>query len=570
MRKPLAERLSYALLLPLLSIALTFQSAVWAQPAPKRIALLVGVGDYGHPQLNLQGPPYDVAAMRDVLVRRWGFKPTDIKTLVDSEASRANILAELAALSGRSGNNDEVVIYFSGHGTSALHAGLGVPLPHGSGAFIPSGFKYEADSLIVGRTDLVPAISALEAGGRRLWVISDSCYSGNQVRSSMLSKPDELPARMIPAVFKDKAAAQRADLALAEKAPQAGPYPYRATAYLSASSEGETAKDIPSAHSGKLGKTPTLDGAPHGAMTDALLRVLEGQIPGDLDGDGVLSLTEVHRATSDFMAQRAYGHTPVRLPSVADDQHALGSRAVLSVKNVALRSKGTASEPLRLRIDSATTEIATAVAGVPDVRLVKAQEPAEIILKAQGGRQAIVAASGDLLAGMPAAETQRVVAQIRQLAWSKRLRTLAEKNRRGALQVDVDPAEQGGNFKPGQLISFVVRPDKSATVVLLNINSEGKVGVLYPYSPSEANPLTAGQAKHIPGTGAQRIKVTEPFGMDMQFVFAFDEPPPGLAGLHHLDDADPDSARLLAFERGLTAMAGKFTFATSNLRTLRP
>ncbi len=562
-----ARQVAYACLMPMLALSLAFQPEAMAQPVPKRIALLVGVGDYGNPKLNLQGPPYDVAAMRDVLVRRWGFKPADVKTLVDGDATRANILSELAALSGRSRANDELLIYFSGHGTSALHAGLGIPLPHGSGAFIPSGFKYEADSLIVGRTDLVPVISALEAGGRRLWVISDSCYSGNQVRSSMLTSPDELPARMIPAVFKDKAAAQRADLALAEQAPKAGPYPYRATAYLSASSEGEVARDIPRS---MMGRTPTFDNNPHGAMTDALLRVLEGTIPGDLDGDGVLSLTEVHRATSDFMAQRAYGHTPVRLPSVADDQHALGSRGVLSVKNVALRPKGASSEPLRLRIDSASSEIATAVAGVPDVRLVKDDEPSEIILKAQGGRQAIVAASGDLLAGMPATETQRVVAQIRQLAWSKRLRILAEKYRRGALQFDVDPAEQGGNFKPGQLISFVVRPDRSATLVLLNINAEGKVGVLYPYSPSEANPLAAGQAKHIPGTGAQRIQVTEPFGMDVQFVFAFDQPPPGLSGLHHLDDADPDNARLLAFERGLTTMAGKFTFATSNLRTLRP
>lgn len=569
MKIPFANRLGYAGLLSMLAIALTFQPSAWAQPAPKRIALLVGVGDYGHTKLNLQGPPYDVAAMRDVLVRRWGFKPTDIKTLVDGEATRANILSELAALSGRSGANDEVVVYFSGHGTSALHAALSIPLPHGSGAFIPSDFKYEADSLIVGRTDLVPVISALEAGGRRMWVISDSCYSGNQVRSSMLSAPDELPARMIPALFKEKAvAAQRADLALAEKAPQAGPYPYRATAYLSASGEGETAKDIPRAHSGKLGKTPTLDGNPHGAMTDALLRVLEGLIPGDFDGDGVLTLNEVHRATSDFMAQRAYGHTPVRLPSVAEDQHALGSRAVLNVKNVAMRSQGQQTQPLHIRIDSASNEIATAVAGVPDVRLVKAGEPTDIVLKTKEGRQEVVAASGDLLADMSIAETARVVAQVRQLAWSKRLRTLAEKYRRGALQVDVDP--QGGNFTPGRLISFVVRPDKTTTLVLLNINSDGKVGVLYPASPSEVTPLNAGQAKHIPGTGAQRIKVTEPFGMDMQFVFAFDEPPPGLAGLHHLDNADPDNARLLAFERGLTAMAGKFTFATSNLRTLRP
>ena len=561
---PILKPLSIRLLLP---IALSIQPAAWAQVPTKRIALLVGVGDYGNTKLNLQGPPHDVAAMRDVLIRRWKFSATDIKTLVDKEATRANILAQLSALSSRSAANDEVLVYFSGHGTSALNASLGVPLPHGSGAFVPADFKYEAQSLIVGRTDLLPVFSALEAAGRRLWVVSDSCYSGNQVRSSMLSRPDELPSRMIPMVFNDSAVSQRADLALAEKAPPAEPYPYRATAYLSASSEGETAKDI---RREDLGRTPTFDNKPHGALTDALLRVLEGQIPSDLDGDGLLSLNEVHRATSDFMAQRAYGHTPVRLPSVTDDHYALGGRAILSVKNVTMRPQSQPSQPLRIRIDSASAEIALAVAGVPDVRLVKSGEPADIVLRAQNGRQAVITASGDLLAGMPATETRRVVAQIRQLAWSNKLRALAERGRRGALAVDVDPAEQGGNFKPGQLISFVVRPDKNATVVLLNINAEGKVGVLYPFTPSEVGQLTAGIAKHIPGTGKDRITVTEPFGMDMQFVFAFDEPPPGLSGLHHLDGVDVDHPRLLAFERGLETMSGKFTFATSNLRTLKP
>lgn len=559
-----------------LALLMAIPFAASGQTLPKRIALLVGVGNYTDASMpDLDGPPHDVAALREVLIRRWGFRPQDIKTLVDGEATRDNIATELAALSRRSAAKDEVLVYFSGHGTSALDdniSAMGVALPHSTGAFVPADFKLQARSnvkdLMVGRTDLVPVFSALEAAGRSLWVISDSCYSGQQVRSSMLVTPGDLPERMIPLVLGKAASQQIVDLARMATPQKIEPYPYRATAFLSASGEGERAKDVPR---GMLGKMPTLDGKPHGAMTDALLRVLEGQVPGDLDGDGWMTLNEVHRATSDFMAQRAYGHSPMRLPSVAEDAHGLGNRAVLNIQNVAKRSSQQPPQPLRLRIESASPALVAAISGVPDVQIAKPGSPADIVLMIKGSQQGLISASGDLLAGLPVAETGRAVAQIRQLAWAQHLRGLAEKYRRAALQVAVDPAEQGSNFVPGQLISFVVRPDKNATLVLLNINSEGKVGVLYPYSPAELQPLAAGLARHIPGNSDhQRIKVQEPFGMDMQFIFAFDEPPAGLGKLLHLDNADPGDSRLLAFERSLSTLAGKFTFATSELRTLKP
>ncbi|MBK7000401.1 MAG: caspase family protein [Rhodoferax sp.] len=575
MNKPIATHLANMLLVPLLALSLV--SMAFGQTAPRRIALLVGIGDYSDAKLNLEGPPHDVAAMKDVLVRRWGFQAQDVKTLVDRQATRDNILAELAALSKRSSANDEVLVYFSGHGTSALDSGYGatIPLPHGSGAFVPVDFATKTNpgvgDLIVGRTDLVPVFSALEAGGRHLWVISDSCYSGQQVRSSGLIQPDELPSRMIPLMVKtEDAQAQRADLALAGKADRPEPYPYKATAFLAASGEGERAKDIPKYSLKKMGTT---DDKPHGAMTDALLRVLKGEIPGDLDGDGVMTLNEVHRATSDFMAQRAYGHTPIRLPAVAEDAQGLGNRAVLNVRNVAMVATRQDIKPLRVRADSASSAVMSAISGIPDLRMVKSGEDTDIVLKLgkDGNRIGLLAASGDFLAGIPAAETGRIVAQVRQLAWAQRLRGLAEKHRRGALEVGIDPEVRSGNFTPGQRISFVARPDKNATLVLLNINADGKVAVLYPQVSAEDKPLPAGQASHIPGTADhQRILVQEPFGMDMQFVFAFDQPPSGLDGLHHLENADPSDPRLAAFERSIGSMSGKFTFASTELRTLKP
>jgi hypothetical protein len=84
-------------------------------------------------------------------------------------------------------------------------------------------------------------------------------------------------------------------------------------------------------------------------------------------------------------------------------------------------------------------------------------------------------------------------------------------------------------------------------------------------------PLAAGQARFIPGKGAlERIKVQEPFGVDIQLMFAFDSPPPGLGKMHNIREVEADDPRLLAFERSIESQSGKFTFATSSLRTLKP
>ena len=146
----------------------------------RNIALLIGVGDYGHARLNLEGPVHDVPALRSVLQRRWGFAEADIVTLVDAQATREAVLRALRDLQWRSGPGDQVLIYFSGHGLSALQGAMEVPVPHGSGAFVPFGVNTQdpaalARGMIVGRTDLQPLLRELDRGGRRVWVVSDSC-----------------------------------------------------------------------------------------------------------------------------------------------------------------------------------------------------------------------------------------------------------------------------------------------------------------------------------------------------------------------------------------------------------
>lgn len=102
-----------------------------AQRAPRQVSLLIGVGNYKYaPEWkelkNLKGPRSDVIRMQHAL-RRWGFQSggPDQRTLVDGQATKASIIAQLRWLAGRATDtSDVVVIYFSGHGSWAPDTAL--------------------------------------------------------------------------------------------------------------------------------------------------------------------------------------------------------------------------------------------------------------------------------------------------------------------------------------------------------------------------------------------------------------------------------------------------------------
>ncbi len=155
---------------------------VMAQAAPtgKRIALLVGIGSFKNAVVPaLEGPKNDVEALQATLVRRLGVAPGDIKTLIDSAATKTAVMTELRRLKQRSAPGDQIIVYFSTHGTSAYDPNMrgSVALPYSTGALITYEFGDgdAASGMLVGRTDLLPVFKDLENSGRSLWVISDSC-----------------------------------------------------------------------------------------------------------------------------------------------------------------------------------------------------------------------------------------------------------------------------------------------------------------------------------------------------------------------------------------------------------
>ncbi|ACK64648.1 peptidase C14 caspase catalytic subunit p20 [Rippkaea orientalis PCC 8801] len=87
-----------------------------AAPTPRKLALLVGINDYGTP-FNLKGCLTDVERQKELLIYRFGFSPQDILTLTGQEATREAIeTAFQEHLTQQAQGGDVVVFHFSGYG----------------------------------------------------------------------------------------------------------------------------------------------------------------------------------------------------------------------------------------------------------------------------------------------------------------------------------------------------------------------------------------------------------------------------------------------------------------------
>ncbi len=82
--------------------------------AQNKYALLVGIADYKHDWSPLHADN-DVELLKKTLIDR-GFKDSNITTLINSEAKKRNVIAELKNLVTKVGLGDRVFILFSAHG----------------------------------------------------------------------------------------------------------------------------------------------------------------------------------------------------------------------------------------------------------------------------------------------------------------------------------------------------------------------------------------------------------------------------------------------------------------------
>ena len=166
----IVRRLSFLVAWLLISVA--------AEAATQR-ALLIGVSNYEADLPPLAGARNDVMIISELLVLKFGFDRSNIRILVDKEATRANIFEAVGELSRQSAPEDVVLIHFSGHGSQAPDTN-----DDEDDGLDESILPY--DSRTPGIADITDdEIGSLisKFGSRSVVVVLDSCHSGTGTRS---------------------------------------------------------------------------------------------------------------------------------------------------------------------------------------------------------------------------------------------------------------------------------------------------------------------------------------------------------------------------------------------------
>jgi len=562
---------------------LTLIFMLGAGPAiAKREALLIGVSSY--PVSALEGPINDVAAMKKVLVSNWDFPVENIKILLDKKGTKKNILAEIAKLYDRTSSGDEIFIYFSGHGTSAEDRDLNFPLPTTSGAFIPydvreaKDIRQAIDHLVIGKTDLRPLLEKLDKGKRHVFVAIDACYSGNAVRGAYMEFGKQLPSRFLDLrsflperAFGDDLVHKGRDVWEEKNGGNYEPYPYSNIFYLSASGENEQAKDIPTR---LLKFKPTVDGKAHGAFTDTLLRVLMQPEKADSDHNGRVTYQEVTKAVRNIMRTRGFDHTPNGLPTVAEDDSGLTSRGlfrnnfsankqqaqVVPAPPAAPQSIPASPEYIRVSLGGDLTGFSKFLQDDPQIKLVESGDR-DISLKKEGNQILLVSAAGDLISRLDTPNNADLIASLKQQSRIHKLVTNSSQQDFNVF-LDVQGNGKGSAFVKGEKLGFTIQSDKESYILMLGIDSSGKINVLYPYKPSELEPIPAKK----PFVQKELIEVGAPYGRDYIQVYAFDKKPKELAQLM-ASELKPDSSGMELFQHMLSDKSIKKAQANVELIT---
>jgi hypothetical protein len=166
----------------------------------KNYFLGVGINKYQHYD-QLKNPVRDVVAFADILQKKFGYEQANIKLLLDSMATRKNIISEIRQFLKKTGPNDNVIIYLAGHGNSD-------PLSDGQYYFLPQEAE-RSDPAESGlkSTDILDPFRNINA--KHCLLIIDACYSGMMTNTEAKVSPllkgsnegavEEIPSKWVMA-----------------------------------------------------------------------------------------------------------------------------------------------------------------------------------------------------------------------------------------------------------------------------------------------------------------------------------------------------------------------------------
>ncbi len=144
----------------------------------KYYALIIGIDDYGGEWSPLKNAVTDAQAIAQELRSNYQFD--EFIELYDTSASRHNIIRQFEWLGANLRPEDNLFIYYSGHGE--YRANLG------SGYWVPADAMSRSTSAFISNADIQAYIKGIQA--KHTLLIADACYMGELFRGQSQAGPE--------------------------------------------------------------------------------------------------------------------------------------------------------------------------------------------------------------------------------------------------------------------------------------------------------------------------------------------------------------------------------------------
>jgi len=136
----------------------------------KYYALIIGVENYQYFE-PLDNPITDAGKVKDILVSKYDFNAENVKLLANP--SRADILDEMDELASKITINDNLLIFYAGHGTWDQESKVGY--------WLPVDAKKDKRSAWISNSTVVDYLASIKS--KHTLLITDACFSGGIFKS---------------------------------------------------------------------------------------------------------------------------------------------------------------------------------------------------------------------------------------------------------------------------------------------------------------------------------------------------------------------------------------------------
>lgn len=175
----------------------------WKRAKPKskrparRRALLIGIDEYPNPSDCLEGCVNDVFSMSATL-QDCGFEPDEIRTCLNDRATAQGILSRMEWLVEDAQDGDQLVFYYSGHGTRVPEYGAYAEPDRLTETLVPFDFDWEPQHHV--SDEQIFALYSQLPYAVQFLMIFDCCHSGGMHRQGgsrpkAITPPDDIRHR---------------------------------------------------------------------------------------------------------------------------------------------------------------------------------------------------------------------------------------------------------------------------------------------------------------------------------------------------------------------------------------